>query len=199
MPRDFRSLPLRDLLDDVAAAEPAPGSGAVAAIVVAHAAALLAGAARASRDGWADAGGAVAQAAMLRTRALELAGDVSDAYVRALGVLDSPPGTTSDERDAAIAEALVRAAEVPLDIARAAADTAALGSDIAERGSPATQGDVGAAVLLAEGAAYAAASLVGINLTAAPNDPRIARAAALAEDATIAARRALGDRWHSLH
>jgi formiminotetrahydrofolate cyclodeaminase len=196
---DFRSLTLRDLLDDLAAADPAPGSGAVAAIVVAQAAALLAGAARASRDGWSEAGGAVAQAAMLRTRALELADEVSDAYLKALGVLEAPSGESGEERDAAIAKALSHAAEVPLAIARAASDAAALGADIAERGNPKTQGDVGAAVLLAEGAARAAASLVGINLTAAPGDPRVARAGTLADDATVAARRVLGERWHSLH
>jgi formiminotetrahydrofolate cyclodeaminase len=196
---DFPSLTLRDLLDDLAAADPAPGSGAVAAIVVAQAASLLAGAGRSSRESWAEAGGAVAQATMLRTRALDLAREVSDAYCHALTILDAPPGETAAERDAAIAEALSHAAEVPLAIARAASDAASLGAAIAERGDPATHGDVGAAVLLAEGAARAAASLVGINLTATPGDPRIVRAETLADDARVAARRTLGERWHSLH
>ena len=43
-------------------------------------------------------------------------------------------------------------------------------------------------------AARAAASLVQINLTAVPGDPRIQRANQLADDAGYAARRALGPR-----
>lgn len=199
MPRDFRDLTLKDLLDELATADPAPGSGAVSALVVAAAAALLAGAARASRSSWPEAGGIAAQAALLRTRALELAVEGTDAYARALAVLESPPGETSEERDDAIAEALSEAAQLPLDIGRAGADAAALAATLVERADPTTVGDVCAAALLAQGAARAAASLVGINLTTAPGDPRIERAKTLAEDAQIGARRTLGDRWHSLN
>ena len=199
MPRDFRDLTLKDLLDELATAEPAPGSGAVAALVVAASGALLAGAARASRPSWSEAGGVAAQAALLRTRALELAGEGSEAYARALAVLDEPPGDSADDRDAAIAEALSEAAELPLEIARAGADATALAAALVERCDPTTAGDVCAAALLAQGAARAAASLVGISLIAAPGDPRIERAKTLAEDAQIGARRTLGDRWHSLN
>jgi methenyltetrahydrofolate cyclohydrolase len=199
VPRDFRSLTLSELLSDLAAADPAPGSGAVAALVVASAGALLAGAARASRSTWADAGGVAAQAAMLQTRGLELAAEISDAYAHALAVLEEPPGETADDRDHAIAQALAHAADVPLAIARAAGDAAELAALVTERGDPATQGDVGAAAQLAAGAARAAASLVGINLTATPGDDRVVQARILADDAEHAARRALGSRWQSLN
>jgi formiminotetrahydrofolate cyclodeaminase len=199
VPRDFRDLTLKDLLDELATAEPAPGSGAVSALVVAAAGAMLAGAARASRSSWPEAGGIAAQAALLRARALELAGEGSEAYARALAVLAETPGETSEERDTAIADALSEAAELPLEIARAGADAAVLAATLADRADPTTVGDVCAAALLAQGAARAAASLVGINLTTAPGDPRIERAKTLAEDAEIGARRTLGDRWHSLH
>jgi formiminotetrahydrofolate cyclodeaminase len=194
VPRDFRSLALGELLDELAAADPAPGSGAVAALVVASAGALLAGAARASRPTWADASGVAAQAALLRTKGFALATEISEAYATALEVLEAPPGDTVDERDQAIATALSRAADVPLAIARAAGDAAELAATVTERGDPATQGDAGAAALLAVGAARAAASLVGINLTATPGDPRVAEAKLLADDAEHAARRALGPR-----
>jgi formiminotetrahydrofolate cyclodeaminase len=199
VPRDFRSLTLGELLDELAAADPAPGSGAVAALVVASSGALLAGAARASRPTWSEAGGVAAQAAMLRTRGFELAAEITDAYARALEVLEAPPGETPEERDQAIAEALSYAADVPLAIARAAGDAAELAATVTERGDPATQGDAGAAALLATGAARAAASLVGINLTATPGDPRVEQARTLAEDAEYAARRALGPRRNSLN
>lgn len=199
MPRDFRSLPLGELLDELAAADPAPGSGAVAALVVSAAGALLTGAARASRETWPEAGGVAAQAALLRTRGLDLAREISDAYARALAILQSPPGDSAEERDASIAYAVSRAADVPLEIVRAAGDAAELAALVGERGDPATHGDVGAAALLAAGAARAAASLVDINLTAMPGDPRVDRARQLAEEAEYAARRALGGRWQTLN
>jgi formiminotetrahydrofolate cyclodeaminase len=199
MPRDFRSVSLGELLDELAATDPAPGSGAVAALVVSAAGALLTGAARASQPTWAEAGGVAAQAALLRTRGLDLAGQIADAYVRALAVLESPAGESADERDASIALAVSRAADVPLEIARAAGDAAELAALVGERGDPATHGDAAAAALLAAGAARAAASLVDINLTALPDDPRIDSARRVAEDAEYAARRALGARWQTLN
>jgi formiminotetrahydrofolate cyclodeaminase len=199
MPRNFRTLSLGELLDELAAADPAPGSGAVAALVVAAAGALLTGAARASRPTWPDAGGVAAQAALLRTRGFELAAEISDAYARALAVLEAPSGESAEERDASIAQALSHAADAPLEIARAAGDAAELAALVTERGEPATQGDAGAAALLAVGAARAAASLVDINLTAVPGDIRVDRARKLAADAEYAARRALGPRWQALH
>lgn len=199
MVRDLRSIRVGDLLDDLAASDPAPGSGAVAALVVAASASLLAGAARASRPAWPEAGGVVAQAALLRTRAIELAEEVADAYARALAVLEAPAGESGEERDASIAQALSHAANLPLEISKAAGDAAALGVLISERGDPATHGDATAAALLAAGAARAAASLVQINLTAMPGDPRIQRANQLAEDAGYAARRTLDPGSEALH
>jgi formiminotetrahydrofolate cyclodeaminase len=199
VPRDFRSLSLGELLDELAAAEPAPGSGAVAALVVAAAGALLAGAARASRPAWPDAGGVAAQGALLRTRGFELASEIADVYAQALSVLEAPVGDSPDERDESIAQALSRAADVPLEIARAAGDAASLAALVTERADPATHGDAAAAALLAVGAARAAASLVDINLIALAGDVRVHRARQLAEEAEYAARRALGPRWEPLH
>ncbi len=195
----FASLPLDQLLDDLSSAEPSPASGWATAVVVATASALVAMAARASASGWSEAGGFAAQAEALRTRALELAEEVDEAYRAALDVLEAPPGETAAVRDFAIAGAVGRAADVPLAIARAATDAAVLGAHVAERGEQSRHGDSVAAVLLAEGAARAAANLVEINLTTVPEDPRLKEVSRLLDDAKAAGWRAVGERWEALH
>src|SRR6266540_3097812 len=109
---------------------------------------LLAMAARASKEGWSDAAGAVAQAESLRRRATPLAEEDARAYQAALEAMRSPSGATADERDAAIADALSRAAQVPLEIAETAADVAALAATISERGDQQVRGDAAAAAAL---------------------------------------------------
>ena len=84
--------------------------------------------------------------------------------------------------------ALVHAAEVPLQIADAAASTASLAAAVAERGSEAVRGDAAAAALLSAAAARAAANLVAINLAAGAEDDLVGRARSIAEDAADSAR-----------
>jgi len=144
--------------------------------------------ARASTEGWSDAPGAAAQAASLRRRAAPLAQRDIEAYRAALDALASPPGDSPDERDAALGKALSYAAEVPLEIAEMAADTAILAATVTARGDERVRGDAAAAASLAAAAAQASANLVAINLAAAADDPRIARARAIATAAVDAAR-----------
>jgi formiminotetrahydrofolate cyclodeaminase len=184
----FGDRSLSQLLTELASEELLPGAGSAAATIVAMAAGLLAMAARRSRESWSDASGVAAQAEALRARGLELAGENADAYAEALAVLASPPGSRPVDRDAAIARALGRAAETPLAIAQAAADVGALGEAVVERCSREARGDAAAAVLLAEGAARAAAALVEINLTATPGDLRVERARRFADEASASAR-----------
>jgi formiminotetrahydrofolate cyclodeaminase len=186
---DFRDGPLTALLDDLASGNPLPGAGSAAALVVATSAALLAMAARRSRESWEEAIGVAAQAEALRARALELAEENRQAYKHSLAVLEAPPGERSEQRDAAIDRALSRAAEVPLEIARAAADAATLGEAIADRGDRRALGDTVAAVFLADGAARAATGLVQVNLTTRPGDPLLEQAQHIAEDVSATARR----------
>jgi len=181
-------LRLNVLLDELASDSPTPGGGSVAALVVAMTAGLLAMAARASKEGWSDAAGAVAQAESLRRRATPLAEEDARAYQAALEAMRSPSGATADERDAAIADALSRAAQVPLEIAETAADVAALAATISERGDQKVRGDAAAAAVLSAAAAQAAANLVAINLASAPDDRRVRRALRLAEQAFDSAR-----------
>lgn len=151
------------------------------------AAALLEMAARTSA-GWSDAAGAVAQAQSLRRRVAPLAAEDARVYEAALAAMKAPSGSTPDERDRAIEDALARAAEIPLQIAEAAADAAALAATVAERGDERVRGDAAAAAVLAAASARAAANLVAINLAAAADDARVTRARKIAEDAVDSAR-----------
>ena len=143
-------------------------------------------AARASSETWAEASGVVAQAEMLRRRAAPLAAEDARVYGESLAVMESPPGPTAERRDAAIEEALARAAAVPLEIAERAADVASLAAIVADRGDQAVRGDAAAAAVLAAGAAQAAANLVAINLAA--DDERLQEARRHAEAALETAR-----------
>ena len=67
---------------------------------------------------------------------------------------------------------------------------AALAALVARQCDPALRPDAVAAGLLAAGSAHAAAHLVAINLTTAPNDERVRRADALAEEAARTAEEA---------
>jgi formiminotetrahydrofolate cyclodeaminase len=179
----YGELELAGLLDQTASTQPAPGGGSVAAIVVALAAALVEKSANLSED-WPDAAGVGAQARTLRERALPLAERDATAYGGVLEALRSKAG------DAALAQALSEAADVPLAIAETALDVASLGCELAERGNPNLRGDAATAVLLAEAAARATANLVEINLATTEEDERIGRARALAAAAAAAAERA---------
>ena len=148
------------------------------------AAGLVAKAARVSQDAWPEAAGAVAQAESLRARATPLAQQDADAYRAALEAMRG----SSDEE---LALSLDLAAEVPLEIAAVAADVAALGAVVANRGDESVHGEAAGAAALAEASARIAAHLVEVNLTAAPGDPRVERAKRLAAEASDSARHAL--------
>jgi formiminotetrahydrofolate cyclodeaminase len=176
------------LLADVASDRPAPGGGSVAALAVALAAGLAGMASRLSARHWDGAAAAVERADELRARATSLAPADAHAYEDVLAASRLPEGA---ERDAAVADALGRAADPPLSIAQAGAEAARLAADAAARGNPNLRGDAATGALLAAAAGRAAANLVAIDLAAAQDDERIARAQAYAADAAAAAERAL--------
>ncbi|TMK95812.1 MAG: hypothetical protein E6G42_01595 [Actinobacteria bacterium] len=177
-PLDLR---VRELLDEVANESATPAGGAAAAVLVGLAAALTAMTARYSREDWADAGAAVAQAETLRARAAPLARVDVAAYEEVL-TLRRESGD-----DETLGRALEAAAEAPLQIAQVAADVADLAAHVAGRCDPAVRVDAVAAVDLAQAAARVAARLVAVNLTMRPGDERIERAHRLAEAAGRAA------------
>lgn len=184
--REYRGLPLGELLDEVSSPEPMPGAGYCAAVALEMAAGLVAMAARASRADWGEGRGAAAQATTLRERIEPLAERNLDAYREAVALL----GGAESPGDESLRDALARAAGVPLEIAEVAVDVAALAAVVAERGDQAMRADAVSAALLAEAAARAAATLVEVNLGTTSSDERVARARDLAGSATAAAQRA---------
>ena len=180
-----------ELLELLASEQRVPAGGSGAALTVAIAAALVAKAARLSRSTWLEAAGAVAQADTLRARALSLSQSDAVAYEDALATMANVEQIKPDRRDAAIQDALIRSAEVPLLISQTACDVSQLAADVAEAGNPEVGADAAVAAVLAGAAARAAGHLVEVNLATVPDDERAARGEVFAAKAASAARRAV--------
>jgi formiminotetrahydrofolate cyclodeaminase len=183
---DYLDLPLGEFLDRVASGSPAPGGGSVAAIAVALAAGLAGMAARLSTGQLSDAPELADQADASRRRVAPLARADAESYGRVLEAYREPEDRTSRVRDA-----LSGAADVPLAVAEAGSEVAAIASRLAKEGNPNLEGDAMAAVLLAGAGVRAAAKLVQINLSSANvDDDRLRRANSLADNTAAAVRRA---------
>jgi glutamate formiminotransferase/formiminotetrahydrofolate cyclodeaminase len=190
-PLDFSHKSVAEFCETISAETSAPGGGSVAAVTGALAASLAAMAARFSREQWEDAAGAVAQAEALKARLLPLAEEDARVYESVLLALRMPREVEEEVRDAAIGDALSRAADVPMAIAEASLDVATLAAELAERGNPNLNGDAATAVFLAEAAVRASANLVEINLATREGDERIERARELVEMVRRISRRVL--------
>ena len=140
---------------------------------------------------WDDGPGIASQSRALRSRLTALGEEDATAFAQVLVTMRDRSGTP-EQRDFALGLALLRAAEVPLRIAEAAADVAELAAAAAAAGSPHLQPDATAAAALAEAATQAATHLVEINLAIVPGDRHSERAALLASAAAAARARALG-------
>jgi len=201
---------LSGFISSVAASNPVPGGGSVAA----HAGAL--GAALAQMVAGLTIGkkkyaavDAEMKEAALKAASLgnQLAGlvkrdagayaQVSEAYK-----LPKEPEDAAARRSAAVTSALLKAAEVPLETARAAVEVAQLAALLAEKGNTNAVTDAGVAVLLAHAAAKGAAYNVRVNIQALEDKSKgqsLAReaeqlakkAAELADRATAVVERAL--------
>ena len=180
--------PLEQLFDRIASDEPGPAGGSVAALAVAMAAGLVAMAARLARE-WPQASEVVERAEMLRSRVATLAVADAEAYANVLEALRLPRGSAA--REATVAEALSRAADVPLAIAEAASEVATLAALVAQAGSAHLRGDAVVAAEIAEAGARGAAELVVINL-GNRDEARVRRAKELAAKTREAARLGAG-------
>jgi formiminotetrahydrofolate cyclodeaminase len=187
-----------DLLDasvgefiNVLAQEEAPGGGSAAAVTVAMAAGLVVMVARASKDYWAEAGGAIGQAETFRARVEPLAEAGAEVYKDALTILRRREEVSERYRDQTLRDALERSAEIPMRIVEAGCDLACLAALLVENGNPEVRADAVVACVLAEGGARAAATLVETNLGATQDDARVRRVRSLVEVAGDAAKRAL--------
>ncbi|HSA57688.1 MAG TPA: formimidoyltransferase-cyclodeaminase, partial [Gemmatimonadaceae bacterium] len=172
----------------VAAPTPAPGGGSVAAHVGALAAALaqMVAGLTVGRKKYA-AVDAEMRALALRASALvneltTLVARDARAYqaVTLAYKLPKEPADAAARRSAAVDDALVGAAEVPLETARACAAVAELAATVARQGNVNAVSDAGVAALLAEAACRGAAYNVRINVSSMSDR---ARGAPLARDA----------------
>jgi methenyltetrahydrofolate cyclohydrolase len=163
---------LEEALDRLASADPTPGAGATAAWCCALAAALVemvARVAQAGGEGGAEMERRRERAAELRKRAVSLADEDAAAYRL---VIEAPP--------AGRAAALSEAADPPLAVTEAAAETRRLATESSAEVSGPIRGEADTAALIAEAAMRSAARLIELNLAGSPQDPRLARARELA-------------------
>jgi len=176
-------LDLRHTLESLAAPSSAPAGGSAAALCGALAAAVAVKVARISgQDGLA------AQALTLGARLADLAPSDALAFAAARAALSSASEGGDERRDFALGRALDRSSAIPLEIAEACADVAALAGELARIGVDDSRPDAAIAASLAAAAAHAAVRLVEVNLAVGEDDARARRARAAAQTASDAAQ-----------
>ncbi len=172
--RSYLDLGLKEFLDAVPARTPAPGGGAVAAVVTALAAGLTAMTGRFAPDDWEPRAALVGRVEEVRARVEPLADEDASAY-----------GAFMADRTDATRERIVA---IPVELVELAAEIAELAALVAAEGNPNVRGDAAAGADLAAAAANIGARLVAVN--AKPGDPRIGASARLAIEARRAAMKA---------
>jgi glutamate formiminotransferase / formiminotetrahydrofolate cyclodeaminase len=163
---------LSGFVSSVASSAPVPGGGSVAAHVGALAAALVQMVAglTAGKKKYAavdaeiralalDAAGLVTQLSALVNRDAAAFADVAAAYK-----MPNEPDDAKTRRAAAVTKALIGAAQVPLETARACVRAADLAVVVATKGNTNAASDAGVAALLAEAGCRGAALNVRINV-----------------------------------
>lgn len=176
-------LTVGELGAEVAAASPAPGGGSAAALAGSVAAALVAMVCRLSggRDDLATTADELAKtldtAEELRSRLLELIDEDTAAFDAVMIAVRLPKAEEAQRvaRVAALEQATLAAAAVPLETLTAAARTLALAGALVGRANPAAASDLGVAVELARAAAEGALLNVAINLASLPADDEVDR------------------------
>jgi formiminotetrahydrofolate cyclodeaminase len=159
-------------LDKLASGEPEPGGGSAAALAGALGAALVSMVTNLTlgKEKYAGVQDDIATikqgSERLRHRLGELASLDADVYAAVAAAMKLPREDEQEKkvRRDVLQAALKRAAEVPTDVAEAAAEVARLALKAAEKGNTNAVSDAGVAVVFAEAAAQAAALNVKINL-----------------------------------
>ena len=194
----------------VASSNPVPGGGSVAAHAGTLAAALaqMVAGLTIGKKKYASVDSEMKEAALkavslgnalagLVKRDAEAYSHVSEAYK-----LPKEPAEAAARRAEAVTIALLKAAEVPLETARASVEVAQLAALVAEKGNTNAVTDAGVAALLAQAACRGAAYNVRVNVQALDDKSKgaslareaeqlVKRAGDLAERATTAVERAL--------
>ena len=185
----------------VASPTPAPGGGSVAALVGALGAALaqMVAGLTFGRKKYAAVDAEMRElglkaAGLVNTLSSLIARDAAS-YEKVMIAYKLPnePADAATARQAAITEALLGAAEVPLETARACAEVAELAAVCAEKGNTNAVSDAGVAALLADAACRGALYNVRINVSSLDDK---SRGAGLIGEATqlLAQSRAAADR-----
>jgi glutamate formiminotransferase / formiminotetrahydrofolate cyclodeaminase len=167
-----------EFLEGVASSDPVPGGGSVAAYAGALAAALtrMVAGLTLGKKKYASVESEIAviasSADALMTKLEGLVASDAAVYSAVSTAYKMPKGTEAeiDARRQAITTALLAAAEVPLETARACAGVADLAADVAAKGNANAITDAGVAALLAEAGCKSAAYNVRINV-ASLDDP----------------------------
>ena len=194
-------LTVRDLTERLASGAPVPGGGSASALAGALGAALVEMVCELTvgKPEYEDIDPVARQigaaAGELRGSMLAAAEEDAIAYLDVVAARRLPRDSEEERaaRKAAIGEASVAATEVPLRVARLAAEVLDLAASIASIGNRNAVSDAGAAALLAAAAARGAALNVRINLPSLPEaHPLRADAAAqlAALDASVTKREA---------
>ena len=159
-------------LSEVAAKSAVPGGGSVAASLGALAAALTSMVSRLTMgmrkyEGVKeDLREVLRQSETLRSRLTVLVAQDKDAFAAVLEARRMPDETPEEKtaKEQAVQDAYRRAAEVPLEVAKASLDVCRLAQTAIEKGNTGSISDAGVAVLCAEAAVQGAAMNVKINL-----------------------------------
>jgi methenyltetrahydrofolate cyclohydrolase len=173
MPGDrLVDLSIRAFSERLASADPAPGGGSASAVAGALAASLAAMVARLTigREKYAahqaEMQQVLAQAERLRGQMLALVDADTAAYRNVMEAYRLPKGDADQmtARTAAVQEALLHAADIPLAAAEACVQVLNLAAVAAQHGNKNAASDAAVAALLAHAALHGAARNVRINL-----------------------------------
>ena len=201
--RPYSTFALADLLDALASGEPAPAGGSAAAAAAAMGVSLLIMVASLPKtrtgapEEVADLAQAAARLRPLRDRLLELVDADSEAYTAVLTAYRLPKGNAEEKaaRATAIAAAMRRAVDVPMDGMRACQQALRGAGVVAAAGLASAAGDVAVGVELLGAALRGFGLSVDINVRTLADAEYVARVIAerrvLADDAAADAARAL--------
>ena len=166
-------LSVREFITELSSGNPTPGGGSVAGLCGALGAALSAMVANLTverekyEQTWKSMEEVKKTAANLSARFLELMQDDSDTYQKVMAAFELPKETDDQKasRQAAIEEAMKKAAAVPLETLRASEKLIRAAGDAVRGGNPNAITDAAAAMQLANTTAVVASYNVRINLS----------------------------------
>ncbi len=171
-------LTVEDFVNELASANPTPGGGSASALAGAMAAAMVEMACNLTvgREKFQDVEGelqtVLARAKVLREKMLEAVDEDTKAYDAVSQAYKLAKNTDAEkaERTAAIQAALQHATDVPLQVAKAASETAQLAVIALKKSNPNVASDARVARLLADAAREGAIANVEINLSSIKDD-----------------------------